>query len=110
MRYNSAMRRSTGQAWCHGHCQGSVLLRCPTGQGDDLMAVVEDEVPLEAEEPAHRGLAALGQTGEDLVPVNALGVADRQGSGGDVIEPGPGPQVADETEHQRHEDTFLQGD
>src|SRR3954452_9494728 len=31
-------------------------------QGDDLMAVVEDEVQFEAEEPAH--LAALGQTGE----------------------------------------------
>jgi hypothetical protein len=41
-------------------------------QGDDLMAVVEDEVQLEAEEPAHRGLAALGQTGEDLVPANAM--------------------------------------
>jgi hypothetical protein len=31
-------------------------------QGNDLMAVVEDEVQLEAEEPAH--LAPLGQTGE----------------------------------------------
>ena len=49
------------------------MLRCPTGQGDDLMAVVEDEMQLEAEEPAH--LATLGQTGEDLVPVKAMGVA-----------------------------------
>ena len=42
-------------------------------QGDDLIAVVEDEVQLEAEEPAH--LAALGQTGEDLVTVDAMIVA-----------------------------------
>jgi hypothetical protein len=49
------------------------LLRCPTGQGDDLIVVVEDEVQFEAEEPAH--LAALGQTGKDLVPVDAMGVA-----------------------------------
>src|SRR5688572_25946944 len=79
-------------------------------QGDDLMAVVEDEVQLEAEEPAHRGLAALGQTGEDLVPVDAMIVADRQGGGVDVIDPDPGPSVADEKEHQRHDDTFLPGD
>ena len=39
------------------------------------MAVVEDEVQLEAEEPAHRGLAALGQTGKHLVPANAMIVA-----------------------------------
>ena len=84
------------------------MLRCPTGQGDDLMAVVENEVQLEAEEPAHRGLAALGQTGKDLVPVNAMIIADRQGRGVDVIE--PGPQVADEEDHQRHEDAFLQAD
>jgi hypothetical protein len=31
-------------------------------QGDDLMAVVEDEVQFEAEEPIH--LATLGQTGK----------------------------------------------
>ena len=37
------------------------------------MAVVEDEVQLEAEEPAH--LATLGQTGEDLVPANAMIIA-----------------------------------
>src|SRR3954452_1158030 len=36
-----------GPAWYHGHCRGLVLLRCPTGQGDDLMAVVEDEVQFE---------------------------------------------------------------
>ena len=79
-------------------------------QGDDLIVGVEDEVQLEAEEPAHRGLATLSQTGEDLVPVDAMIVADRQGRGVDVIEPGPGPQVAEEEEHQRHEGTFLQGD
>ena len=87
-----------------------VLLRCPTGQGDDLIVGVEDEVPLEAEEPAHRGLAALGQIGKHLVPANAMIVADRQGGGIDVVEPGPGPEVADEEDHQRHEGTFLQGD
>ena len=59
-------------------------------QGDDLIVGVEDEVQLEAEEPAHRGLAALGQTGKDLMPVKAMGVADRQGGGVDVIDPGPG--------------------
>jgi hypothetical protein len=37
-------------------------------------------------------------------------IADRQGGGVDVVEPGPGPQVAEEEEHQRHEGTFLQGD
>src|SRR6185312_8902424 len=79
-------------------------------QGDDLIVVVEDEVQLEAEEPAHRGLATLSKTGEDLVPVDAMIVADRQGRGVDVIEPGPGPQVAEQEEHQRHEGTFLQGD
>ena len=41
-------------------------------QGDDLIVVVEDEVQLEAEEPAHRGLATLSKTGEDLVPVDAM--------------------------------------
>ena len=79
-------------------------------QGDDFIVGVEDEVQLEAEEPAHRGLAPLGQTGKDLVPANAMIVADRQGGGIDVVDPGPGPEVADEEEHQRHEDTFLQGD
>src|SRR3954453_9464094 len=34
----------------------------------------------------------------------------RKGSGVDVREPGPGPQVAEEEDHQRHEDTFLQAD
>ena len=52
----------------------------------------------------------MGQTGEDLVPANAMIVADRQGGGVDVVEPGLGPQVAEEEEHQRHEDAFLQGD
>ena len=56
-------------------------------QGDDLIVGVEDEVQLEAEEPAHRGLAALGQTGKDLVPANAMIIADRQGGGVDVINP-----------------------
>jgi hypothetical protein len=42
-------------------------------QGDDLMAVVEDEVQLEAKEPAH--LATLSQTGKDLVPVNTMIIA-----------------------------------
>ena len=42
-------------------------------QGDDLIVVVEDEVQLEAEEPAH--LAALGQIGKHLVPGNAMIVA-----------------------------------
>ena len=79
-------------------------------QGDDLIVGVEDEVQLEAEELAHRGLAALGQTGKDLVPANAMIIADRQGGGVDVVEPGPGPLVADEEEYQRHEDAFLQGD
>jgi hypothetical protein len=37
-------------------------------QGDDFIVVVENKVQLEAEEPAHRGLAPLGQTGKDLVP------------------------------------------
>src|SRR3954462_12597872 len=79
-------------------------------QGDNFIAVVEDEVQFEAEEPAHRGLAALGQIGENLVPADAMIIADRQRGGIDVVEPGPGPQVADEEDHQRHEDTFLQGD
>src|SRR5918995_1674158 len=70
-------------------------------QGDDLMAVVEDEVQLEAEEPAHRGLAALGQIGKHLVPANAMIVAHRQGGGIDVVEPGPGPQVTVQEEQQR---------
>ena len=52
----------------------------------------------------------MGQTGEDLVPVKAMIVADRQGSRVDVIEPSPGPLVAGEEEHQRHDDTLLQGD
>jgi hypothetical protein len=39
------------------------------------MAVVEDEVQFEAKEPAHRGLAALGQIGKHLVPVNAMIIA-----------------------------------
>jgi hypothetical protein len=79
-------------------------------QGDDFMVVVENKVQLEAEEPAHRGLAALGQTGKDLVPANTMIIAHRQGGGVDLRDPGPGPQVADEKEHQRHEDAFLQAD
>ena len=43
------------------------------GQGDDFIVVVEDEVQLEAKEPAH--LAALGQTGKNLVPANAMIIA-----------------------------------
>ena len=78
-------------------------------QGDDFIVGVEDEVQLEAEEPAHRGLAALGQIGKHLVPANAMIVAT-EGRGVDVIDPGPSPQVADEEDHQRHKDTFLQGD
>jgi hypothetical protein len=49
------------------------LLRCPTGQGDDFIVGVEDEVQLEAEEPAH--LATLGQTGKNLVSAKAMIVA-----------------------------------
>ena len=37
-----------------------------------------------------------------------MSVAHRQGGGIDVVE--PGPEVAEEEEHQRHEGTFLQGD
>jgi hypothetical protein len=37
-------------------------------------------------------------------------IAHRQGGGVDLRDPGPGPQVADEKEHQRHEDAFLQAD
>ena len=32
-------------------------------QGDDFIVGVENKVQLEAEEPPHRGLAPLGQTG-----------------------------------------------
>ena len=44
-------------------------------QGDDLIAVVKDEVQFEAKEPAHRSLAALGQIDKDLVPANAMIIA-----------------------------------
>jgi hypothetical protein len=37
-------------------------------------------------------------------------IADRQGGGVDVVEPGPGPQVAEQEDHQRHKDAFLQAD
>jgi hypothetical protein len=79
-------------------------------QGDNFIVVVEDEVQFEAKEPAHRGLAALGQIGKHLVSANAMIVADRQGGGIDVVEPGLGPQVTVQEEHQRHENAFLQGD
>ena len=49
------------------------MLRCPTGQSDDFIVGVEDEVQLEAEEPAH--LAALGQIGKHLVPAKAMIIA-----------------------------------
>src|SRR4051794_20739553 len=49
----------SGQRW---YRRGIMNIARGQLQGDDLMAVVEDEVQLEAEEPAH--LAALGQTGE----------------------------------------------
>ena len=97
----------TGQRWDR---RGVMDIAGGQLQGDDFIVGVEDEVQLEAEEPAHRGLAALGQTGKDLVPANAMIIADRQGGEVDVVEPGPGPQVTDEEEHQRHEGTFLQGD
>ena len=42
-------------------------------QGDNFIVGVEDEVQLEAKEPAH--LAALGQIGKHLVPANAMIVA-----------------------------------
>src|SRR3954470_22619233 len=45
-----------------------------------------------------------------LTEPNAMIIADRQGGGVDVVDPGPGPQAADEKDHQRHEDAFLQGD
>jgi hypothetical protein len=44
------------------------------------------------------------------MPGNVMGVADRQGRGVDVIDPSPGPEVADEEDQQWHENTFLQGD
>ena len=37
-------------------------------------------------------------------------IADRQGGGVDVVDPGPGPEVTVQEDHQRHEGTFLQGD
>jgi len=42
-------------------------------QGDNFIVGVEDEVQLEAKEPAH--LAALGQIGKHLVPANAMIIA-----------------------------------
>src|SRR3954469_14583445 len=44
-------------------------------------------------------------------PANAGQCDDcRKGGGIDVVEPGLGPQVTVQEEHQRHEDAFLQGD
>ena len=42
------------------------------------------------------------------MPVDAMIIAHRQGGGVDVVE--PGPQAAEQGEHQRHEDAFLQAD
>ena len=40
----------------------------------------------------------------------AMIIADRQGGGVDVINSGLVPQVAEQEDHQRHEDAFLQAD
>ena len=48
-------------------------------KGEQLALVVDNEMQLEAVEPAHRVLATSGQTGKDLVAVDPSVVTDSQG-------------------------------
>jgi hypothetical protein len=55
---------------------------------DDLVEFVEHQMKFKPKEPAHRGLAAFGQSGECFVPPDAPVVADRERRGIDVVNPG----------------------
>ena len=50
-------------------------------ESQQLAAIVDHQVQLEAKEPAYRGFASGGQPGKHFVPVNAPVVADRQRGG-----------------------------
>src|SRR5437773_2095770 len=52
-------------------------------KGQQLTLIVDDQVQLEAEEPAHRGLATCSAPSKDPMGVNAGIVTDGKGSGVD---------------------------
>ena len=53
------------------------------GKGQQLSLVIDDQVELEAIEPADRRLAACCASGKDLMLVDACNVADRKLGGVD---------------------------
>src|SRR5436190_20100492 len=55
-------------------------------EGHDLALVVDDDMQLEAIEPAHGGMTALGNIRKRLVFVDALVVTNGKRSGIDVVK------------------------
>src|SRR6516165_1279693 len=74
---------------------------------DDLVQIIEDQMELETEEPAHRGFAARRQAGEGLMTIDAVIVTHRQSCAVDVIDTGLFAQAAEQEEHQWYKSPFL---
>ena len=70
----------------------------------DLALIIDDQVQLKAEEPAHRGLAACGTSGKDAVLVNARIAADRERGGVDEADARAAAQLRVQIGHQRNQD------
>ena len=74
----------------------SAAIRNP--EGHDLALVIDEQMELEAKEPAHGGTTTLGQPLEDPVPADSCIVADRQLGTVGKVDAGP---LSTEIMHQQ---------
>src|SRR5215469_1735661 len=74
----------------------------------DFIEAIEHQVQLEAEAPAHAGLAARCQALEGLVPADTAIVAQRKCRRVDVIDGGSLSQTAEQKAQQRYQHAWLE--
>ena len=74
-------------------------------EGHDLALMVNEQVELEAEEPAQGGAATLGQSSEDPVAADAPVVADRQLDAGGKVD--AGLLASERMQQQTHKSTVA---
>lgn len=79
-------------------------------KGQQLAAVVDDQVELEAIKPAHRGLAPCRASGKDAGGMDPRIVTDGERGGVDKADAGAGAQVGGQVRRQRDQDGGQQFD
>jgi hypothetical protein len=73
-------------------------------KGQEFAAIIDEQMQLEAVEPADRGFAAAGVDGEDLVLTDARVLTDGERCRVDEADAGARPELGIQIDGQRHQD------